>query len=203
MQETLHDHHTFISIGGRRICNLRFANNISLNGGSNGKLQDLTNRLVDRATASGMEVITEESKIMINSMNNISADISMNGQKLEEMTSFKNLGATLCKDGTCSAKVCIRISSATATVTRLHCISYLEHNTNDWVRSMIKFLVGKQEPLLATVNRRRFAWFGHVTGHDSLFKTILQGTLEDGRCRGRQKKCWMDNIKERTSLPMP
>ena len=117
MQETLHDHHTSISIGGRRICNLRFANNISLNGGSNGKLQDLTNRLVDRATASGMEVITEESKIMINSMNNISADISMNGQKLEEMTSFKNLGATLCKDGTCSAKVCIRISSATAMVT--------------------------------------------------------------------------------------
>ena len=27
----------------------------------------------------------------------------MNGQKLEEVTSFKYLGATLCKDGTCSA----------------------------------------------------------------------------------------------------
>ena len=32
---------------------------------------------------------------MTNSTNNISADISMNGQKLEEVTSFKYLGTTL------------------------------------------------------------------------------------------------------------
>ena len=48
MQETRHDHHTSISIGGRPIFNLRFADNIDLVGGSNGKLEDLTNRLVDR-----------------------------------------------------------------------------------------------------------------------------------------------------------
>ena len=104
-----------------------------------------------------MEVSIENSKITTNSMNNISADISMNGKKLEEMTSFKNLGATLCKDGTCSAKVCIRISSATATVTRLHCISYLEHKINDWVLMKINFLVGPQEHLLATVKERKLA----------------------------------------------
>ena len=66
-----------------------------------------------------MEVSTEKSKIMTNSMNNISADISMNGQKLEEMTSFKCLAATLCKDGTCSAEVCIRIASAMARLNRI------------------------------------------------------------------------------------
>ena len=38
---------------------------------------------------------------MTNSTNNINADISMNGQKVEEVTSFNYLGATLCKDGTC------------------------------------------------------------------------------------------------------
>ena len=42
----------------------------------------------------------------------------------------------------------------------------------------------------------------HVTSI-SLFKAILQGTLEGGRRRGRQKKCWMDNVKDWTSLPMP
>ena len=82
-------------------------------------------------------------------------------------------------------------------------ISYLEHKTNDWVRSKIDFLVGPQESLLATVKRRQLAWFGHITRHGSLSKTILQGTLEGGRCRGRQRKCWMDNIKEWTSLPIP
>ena len=39
-------------------------------------------------------------------------------------------------------------------------ISYLEHETNDWVRSKIILLVGPQEPLLATGNRRNLAWFG-------------------------------------------
>ena len=57
-----------------------------------------------------MEVSTEQSKIMTNSANNISADISMNDRKLDEMTSLKYLGATLCKDGTCSAEVRIRIA---------------------------------------------------------------------------------------------
>ena len=52
MQETLQDHHASISSTGERpIYNLRFADDIDLMGGSNGELQDLTNGLVDRATA--------------------------------------------------------------------------------------------------------------------------------------------------------
>ena len=56
------------------------------------------------------------------------------------------------------------------------------------VRSKINFLVGPKEPLLATVKRLKLAWFGHVTRHDGLSKTILRGTLEGGRRRGRQRK---------------
>ena len=82
IQETAHDQYTSISIGGRAICNLRVDDDIDLRGRSNGEFQDLTNRLVDRETAYGMEVSNEKSKIMTNSMNNISADLSMNGQKL-------------------------------------------------------------------------------------------------------------------------
>ena len=51
MQKTHHDHHISVSVGGRPMCSLRFANHIDLRGGSNGELQDLTNRLVDRITA--------------------------------------------------------------------------------------------------------------------------------------------------------
>ena len=56
MQETLHDHHAAISIGGRPLCNLSFANDTDLMDRSNGELQDITNRLVDRASAYEMEV---------------------------------------------------------------------------------------------------------------------------------------------------
>ena len=48
------------------------------------------------------------------------ADICTNGQKLEEVTSFKYLGATLCKDSTCSAEVGIRIASAMAAIAKLN-----------------------------------------------------------------------------------
>ena len=66
-----------------------------------------------------MEVNTEKSKIMTNSTNNISADFSMNGEKLEDVTSFRCLRATLCKNGTCSAEIRIRIASAMAAIVRL------------------------------------------------------------------------------------
>ena len=78
-------------------------------GDSNSELQDLTNRFVGRATAYGTEASREKSKGMTNSTNNINADINMNGQKLEEVTSFRYLGGTLCKNGTCSAEFRIGI----------------------------------------------------------------------------------------------
>ena len=81
--------------------------------------------------------------------------------------------------------------------------SCLEHKTNGWVRNKINFLVGLQQPVLATVKIRKLAWFEHVIRHDSISRTILEGTLEGGQRHGRQKKCWMDNIKEWTSLLTP
>ena len=81
--------------------------------------------------------------------------------------------------------------------------SYLEHKTNDWVWSKISFLVSPQYALLATLTRRKLAWYGHFTLRDSLSKIILQGTLDGGQRHGRQRKCWMDNIRDWTSLPIP
>ena len=60
-------------------------------------------------------------------------------------------------------------------------MSYLQNKINEWVRSKINFFLGPQEPLLATVKRRKLARFGHVTSVDSLSNTILQGTLEGGQ----------------------
>ena len=59
-------------------------------------------------------------------------------------------------------------------------ISCFEHKTNAWVQSKISFRMGPQEPFLATIKRQKLALVGHVTRHDSLSKTILQGTLEGG-----------------------
>ena len=91
----------------------------------------------------------------------------------------------------------------TKSLRKLLRISYREHKTNTFVRNRVENLVGPQEPLLATVKRRKLAWFGHITRHESLSKTIMQGTVEGGRRRGRQRKSWSDNVKEWTEMTMP
>ena len=66
-------------------------------------IQTSSKRLIKRARAYGAEVSTEKSKITTNNTNNISADISVDGKKLEELFGFQDLLATLCKSGTWSA----------------------------------------------------------------------------------------------------
>ncbi|XP_076445386.1 uncharacterized protein LOC143283130 [Babylonia areolata] len=75
-------------------------------------------------------------------------------------------------------------------------IPWIEHRTNKHVRSRIENLAGPQEPLLSTVKRRKLIWFGHNTRHTSLSKSIMQGIIEGGRRRGRQRKNWHENIKQ-------
>ena len=66
-----------------------------------------------------MEVSTEKIKTITNITNDIRANITMNDQKLKEVTSFRYLRATLCKDGSFSAEVRIRIASAIARLNRI------------------------------------------------------------------------------------
>ena len=75
---------------GPRSCNLRVADDCDLmGGGSDSTFQDLANRQPQTERGRmGMEVSKETSKIMTNSTNNISADFSMNGQRLEDVTTF-------------------------------------------------------------------------------------------------------------------
>ncbi|KAH3885770.1 hypothetical protein DPMN_009768 [Dreissena polymorpha] len=47
---------------------------------------------------------------------NTSTDITMNGEKVEEVTSFKYLDATLSNDGTSTAEVRINIAIGTASM---------------------------------------------------------------------------------------
>ena len=43
-------------------------------------------------------------------------------------------------------------------------------------------------------------WYGHITRSSGQAKTILHGTVQGGRRRGRPRKRWEDNIKECTGL---
>ena len=258
MREVLDSFDSSVSLGGRIISNLRFADDIDLIAKSNQELQELTDRLADRSRAYGMEVSSVKSKVMVNSLDNATANITLNGETLEVVESFKYLGSTLTKDGRTDREIEIRLAQASAAMSKLSkiwrsssisfktkirlyrslvlsillygCeswtltatmskkiesfetkafrrllrISWVEHRTNLDVIRCIEDLAGPQEPLLSVVKRRKLGWFGHISRRDgSLAKTIMQGTLEGSRRRGRPRKSWVDNIHDWTGLDSP
>ena len=77
-------------------------------------------------------------------------------------------------------------------------ISFRDRITNEDVRAAIR----PHEDLLSIVKTRKLRWYGHVTRATGPAKTIKQDTVPGGRRRGRPKKCWHDNIKEWTELPL-
>ena len=79
-------------------------------------------------------------------------------------------------------------------------ILYKDHVTKEEVRAKIRQAVGPHEDLLTIVKRRKLQWYGHVSRSSGLAKTILQGTMKEGRRQGRQRKRWKDNIREWTGL---
>ena len=79
-------------------------------------------------------------------------------------------------------------------------ISYRDHKTNEKVKARIGNAVGPCEDLLASVKRCKLKWCGHVIRSSGLAKSILQGTVQGGRRRGRQRKRREDNIKQWTGL---
>lgn len=95
MEKALQEFHTSVTIRGRPISNLCFADDIiyiDLMGKSEGKLQEITTRLEDAAQVYGMEINAEKSKILVSSHKHLpSPFIIMNGQILEEVKDFKYL----------------------------------------------------------------------------------------------------------------
>ena len=92
MTNALKDHEDTVSIGGRTITNLRFADDIDVLAVEEEEMANLVESLDKASTAYGMEISAETTKLMINNTNSINTEIKVNGQKLETITSFKYVG---------------------------------------------------------------------------------------------------------------
>ena len=255
MTEALEDHKGSVSIGGKTITNLRFADDIDGLAGSEEELASLVECLDTTSAAFGMKISAEKTKLMMKSSNKISKDIKVSGEKLETVTSFKYLGAIVSNQGS-KPEVLSRIAQKAAAMTKLapiwkdknillsskirlmhslvisiflyaceswtltaeierkiqamemRCyrkvlnVSHHDHIINQEVKNRIRKAIGPHEDLLTVVKRRKMKWYGHVTRSSELAKTILQGTVQGGRRRGRPRKNWGDNISEWTGLQL-
>ena len=88
MTDALEDHEGTVSIGGRTITNLRFADDIDGLAGEE-ELANLVERLDNASIAYGMEISAEKTKLMTNNTSGNNTEIKVNGQKLQTVTSFK------------------------------------------------------------------------------------------------------------------
>ena len=118
MTDALGDHEDTVSIGGRTITNLRFADDIDGLAGEEEELAKLLECLDRVSTAYGMKISAEETKLMTNNTSGITTEIKVNGQKLETVTSFKYLGSFITEEGY-THEILSRIAQTTAELTRL------------------------------------------------------------------------------------
>ena len=121
MTDALEEHQGTVSIGGKTITNLRFADDIDGLAGKEEELACLVDHVDKTSAAFDMEISAEKTKLMTNDANGISIDIRINGEKLDEVDSFKDLGAVITDHGS-KPEVLSRIAQTTAALVRLKTI---------------------------------------------------------------------------------
>ena len=99
MTDALEDHEGTVSVGGRTIIYVRFADDIDGLAGEEKEQANLIKRLDKVFTAYAMEINAEKTKLMTNYTSGINTEIKVNGQKLETVTSFKYLGSVITAEG--------------------------------------------------------------------------------------------------------
>ena len=91
LTDAVEDHEGTVSIGGRTITNVRFADDIDGLAGKEEKLATFSERLEKVPTAYDMEISAEKTKLMTNNTTGIYTEIRVNGQKRETVTALTTI----------------------------------------------------------------------------------------------------------------
>ena len=117
LSNALKEHDENVSIGGRNITNLRFADDIDALAVEEQDLEALVESLDKTSTKHKMEISAEKTNLMPNSADGIQREIKVNGQKLFTITSFKYFGAVVSDDGS-KAEILSKTAQATAALAK-------------------------------------------------------------------------------------
>ena len=113
MTDALENHQGTVSIGGRTITNLCFADDIDGLADDEQELVNLVERLEKTSTSYGMAISVEKTKLMTNNTQGISTEVKVNGQRLETVT------ITVITDEGSKPEILARSAQTTAALTRL------------------------------------------------------------------------------------
>ena len=89
MTDALEEHESTVSIGGRTVSNLRFADDIDGLAGSDVELAELIKRLDDSCSSYGMEISAEKTKVMTNThVKNLQTEFKVKDSVLQIVDQF-------------------------------------------------------------------------------------------------------------------
>ena len=138
-----------------------------------------------------LKLNVKKTKLMVAGSLKEEHNIAIDGEKVEQVESFKYLGSMKTATAACSGDIKSRIAIA-------KCVSWKEKRTNASIFSELDAM----KELLGKIMTLKLVYFGHIIrGSGSpLTLQIVEGMVEGKRKRGRQKKSWFDNIREWTRL---
>ena len=120
--DALEEHYRKVSISGRNITSLRFADNIDALAEEEQEQEALLKSFDKTCTSYKMEISAEKTKLVTNSADGIPRQIKKKGQKLGTVTSFKYLVAVVVSDDGSKPENLLRIAQATVALTKLKSI---------------------------------------------------------------------------------
>src|SRR6267154_2390155 len=113
MIEVLEDMEEGVVVGGKLISDVRFADDQGIVASTEMGLQTLMNKLNDTAINYGMKINVQTTKTMVVRWNGGGVvNITVDGQRMEQVKSFKYLGSIITEDGRSDVDVKSRIAMA-------------------------------------------------------------------------------------------
>ena len=199
MTHAFEDHEGTVSIGGRTIPNLCFADDINGLAGEEEGLAKVGERLDKASTAYGMEISAEKAKLMTNNTSDINTEIEVSGQKLETVESVKYLGSVIANEGS-MPEILSRIAQTTAALTRLRAVW---NDRSIFLSSKIRLA----RSLVTSIEMRCYRKILHISYEDHVTNEEVRakiqqaiGPQEDLTIVKRRKLKWYGDICRSSGL---
>ena len=113
-----------VNVGGKNYNNLRYADDTALLSGNEKELTELTIKINEVGKQFGMKINIKKTKAMVVSKKSNSPiiNIAIDGQQIEQVTSYMYFGSLITEDGRCEKEIKRRIMIARTTFTNMRTV---------------------------------------------------------------------------------
>ena len=119
MRASVDNHTSGTSINGRRINNLRYADDIALIAKSAEELQELLSIVNNTSKEFGLQINAKKTKVMTIGQERKEAKIKCEGKTIEQVEHFKYLGTIITETADCSKEIRARLGQGREAIKRL------------------------------------------------------------------------------------